>query len=178
MNRKTAAEQAVVTEHGVVHAHETRVDETSDVNATHPSGSAPWVRPTSLDAPPARPGMVQRWIRRTVRGEADPKNLNRVWREGWRPRSPDSLPDEWRVFANFANKNEGMIVVDDLILMEIPESVLAEKRRHIADQTKMQMVGVEHDLTNSQVKGHPIFKDHKTSVSHPSRRRVEVADDE
>lgn len=164
-----------VTDHGVDHGHESRVDETSEYDATHQTAAMPWVRPSSLDAPDPRPGMTQRWVRRSVLGADDPKNLNRSWREGWRPRSPESLPEDWRVFANFADKNEGMIVVDDLILMEIPSDVLEAKRKQQQRETQRQMAGVEHDLERTQMQGHPIFKEHQTSVTHPG---IRVADDE
>ena len=43
--------------------HDSRVDELSEERATHPTAPMPWVRPSSLEAPPPRDGMTQRWIR-------------------------------------------------------------------------------------------------------------------
>jgi hypothetical protein len=172
---KKSPQKPAVTNHGVDHGHESRVDEMSEYDATHPQEAAAWVRPSSLDAPPAQEGMTQRWVRKSLHGADDPKNLNRTWREGWRPRDPDTLTEEWRVYANFANKTEGMIVVDDLILMEIDSGVLARRKAAIEKSTSMQMRSVDHDLESAQIAGHPIVKDHKTSVTHPSMR---VADDE
>ncbi len=169
-----------VTSHGTDHGHESRVDEMSEYDATHQLEAMPYVRPSSLDAPEPLDGMTQRWVRQSIRGAADPKNLNRSWRDGWRPRNPESLTEEWRVYANFADKNEGMIVVDDLILMEIDSRVLAQRKRAIERTTRQQMSSVEHDLESSQIAGHPIFKENKTSVSMPSTRvqPAQVADDE
>lgn len=177
---KKVAPKPAVTTHGVDHGHESRVDETSEYDATHPMTEAQWIRPSSLEAPPARKGKTQRWVRQSIRGAADPKNLNRVWREGWRPRPPETLPEDWRIYANFADKNEGMIVVDDLILMEIDSEVLARRKAAIEAATANQMRSVEHDLESAQVRGHPIVKEHKTSVTHPAQRiqPAGVADDE
>ncbi len=174
------APKPAVTTHGTDHGHESRVDETSEYDATHPESETPWIRPSSLDAPPASEGMTQRWVRQSVRGAADPKNLNRSWREGWRPRAPETLTEEWRIYANFADKENGMIVVDDLILMEIDSGVLARRKRAIEKATSRQMQSVDHDLESAQIAGHPIVKDHKTSVSYPSQRvqPAGVADDE
>jgi hypothetical protein len=126
--------------------------------------------------------MTQRWIRRSVRGVVDVKNLNRAAREGWKPVQPDSLPEEWQIYAAFANKSEGIIVVDDMQLMEIPTRVIDQKRKAIEDATRLQMEGVEHDLERSQVAGHPILRDHKSSVSfrrrslgRPTEERAQVA---
>jgi hypothetical protein len=177
--RKVAPKPAVTT-HGVDHGHESRVDETSEYDATHQQEAAGWLRPSSLDAPPCRDGMTQRWVRKSIHGADDPKNLNRSWREGWRPRSPDSLTEEWRIYASFADKENGMIVVDDLILMEIDSSVLKKRKLAIQRATASQMQSVEHDLESSQIAGHPIVKEHSTSVTHPSVRvqPAKVADDD
>jgi hypothetical protein len=172
---KKSPQKPAVTDHGVDHGHESRVDEMSEYDATHPLEAAPYIRPSSLDAPPAREGMTQRWVRKSLRGADDPKNLNRNWREGWRPRSPDTLDEEWRIYATFADSNEGMIVVDDLILMEIDSRVLAQRKKAIDLATRRQMESVEHDLESTQIAGHPIVKEHKTSVTHPGLR---VADDD
>lgn len=180
VSKKVAPKKTAVTAHGVDHGHESRVDEMSEYDATHQVDETPWLRPSSLDAPPARDGMTQRWVRKSLRGVDDPKNLNRTWREGWRPRSPDSLPEDWRVYATFADSNEGMIVVDDLILMEIDSRVLAKRKKAIEQATASQMYSVEHDLESAAIAGHPIVKEHKTSVTHPGLRvqPAGVADDE
>lgn len=174
------APKPAVTTHGMDHGHESRVDEMSEYDATHPLEAAPYIRPSSLDAPPAREHMTQRWVRKSVRGADDPRNLNRSWREGWRPRDPSTLTEEWRVYANFADKDNGMIVVDDLILMEMSTSVIEKRKRAIEDVTAQQLHSVEHDLESTQIAGHPIVKEHKTSVSHPAMRLrpAQVADND
>jgi hypothetical protein len=178
--KKAAGAKPAVTTHGVDHGHESRVDEMSENNATHQPEAAPWIRPSSLDAPEPRSGMTQRWVRRSLFGVDDPKNLNRSWREGWRPRDPSSLGEEWRIFATFADKNEGMIVVDDLILMEIDSGIIATRKLAIETQTAQQMLSVEHDLESAQIAGHPISSDSRSSVSYPGRavRPLKVADDD
>ena len=169
-----------VTSHGTDHGHESRVDEMSEYDATHQLEATGWIRPSSLDAPPCQEGMTQRWVRKSLFGVDDPKNLNRSWREGWRPRDPSTLTEEWRVYANFADKENGMIVVDDLILMEIDSDVIARRKKAIERATAQQMASVEHDLESSQIAGHPIVKDHQTSVTMPATRiqPQQVADDE
>ena len=182
VSKKTASRTrapAPVTSHGTDHGHDTHVDESSEYDATHLMEPEQWIRPSSLDAPPAREGMTQRWVRHMAKGEADPKNLNRRYREGWRFRSPDTLPEDWQIFAVHANKLDGYIQVDDLVLMEIPTEVLERRRAAIEQITAEQMDAVNHDLENSQIPGHPIHQEHRTSVTHPGRRiQPQVADNE
>lgn len=171
----TRATQAPVTSHATEHGHDSHVDEASAYGATHfVENPQQYIRPSALDAPDPREGMTQRWVRCSVRGEADPRNLNQRMREGWRARHPDTLPEDWSAFAP-ADKTNGQIKVDDLVLMEIPTKVLAQRKAYTDEQTRRQMQGVEHDLERSQMPGHPITKEHKTSVTHPG---IQVAPDE
>jgi hypothetical protein len=73
-----------------------------------------------------------------------------------------------------------MIVVDDLVLMEIPSQVLVKRKKAIAASTAQQMKSVEFDLEKTALAGHPIVSDNKSSVSHPGVRVQPraVADDE
>ena len=43
----------------------------------------PWTPPSSLDAPPPPEGYVHRWIRESVMGYDDNKNLSARLREGF-----------------------------------------------------------------------------------------------
>ena len=71
-------------------------------------------------------------------------------------------------------------MVDDLILMESDSGILAKRKASIEHTTAQLMVSVEHDLESTQIAGHPIFKDHKSTVSYPATRVQpgKVADDE
>lgn len=179
-SEKPAARKAAAT-HVVDRGHEARVDELSEERATHlehPDG--PWVRPSSLDAPPPRQGMTQRWIRHTVRGEADPRNWNNAMREGWTPRPADTVPDEFK-HSIVAGSDKGIIQVDDLILCEMPTARYNQRKAYYSAQSKKMQQAVDDELERSQVRGHPIVREHKSTVSHPAisvGRKVEAADND
>lgn len=168
--------------HDIGRGHGSRVDELPEERATHQAKAKPWERGSALDAPPPREGMVQRWIRRSVRGEDDPMNLNRQYRKGWRPRPADTIPEEWKMFCVKTDSGEGVFAVSDMVLCEIEQEIYEEMKAHIDQQTELQMYSVEVDLENSQVAGGPpITREHKTAVTHPARhvgRRVAVAENE
>lgn len=174
--RKDAAKAA--SSHGVTHGHDSRVDELSEERATrHEQPIPPWMRPSSLDAPPPRPGMVQRWIRHLIRGDADPRNVSMRTREGWRPRPADSVPEDWKATLGLVENDKGVLIVDDLMLCEMPREIYEGRAKHYDEQTRLQAEGVRQELERSQVRGHPIHKTFESSVSHPARK-VRVADDE
>ena len=161
--------------------HDSRVDELSEERATHPETPQPWLRPNSLQAPDSRPGMVQRWIRISLRGAEDPRNINMRLREGWVPRPLDSIPDDFGLLGTKAGVEAGRFIVDDLMLCEMPKTVYAQRKAYYDRLTEQQMDAVETDLEEVQVQGHPITKTHRSSVSHPPRvlgRRVEAAEDD
>ena len=60
-----------------------------------------WSPPSSLDAPPPPEGFVHRWIRESVMGFDDKKNISARLREGFELVRADEYPD-W----------EGQIVTD------------------------------------------------------------------
>jgi len=177
MNHKPSAAKAA-SSHGVSHGHDSRVDELSEERATrHEQPIPPWQRPSSLDAPPPRPGMVQRWVRHLIRGDADPRNVSMRTREGWRPRPADTVPEDWKAALGLAANDKGVLIVDDLMLCEIPADVYKQRKSYYDEQTSLQAQAVQEELNRSQVRGHPIHKSFESSVSHPARR-VRVADDE
>lgn len=160
--------------------HETRVDEASEHHATHPQRPKSWVRPSNLTAPPPRSGMVQRWIRVSVRGADDPRNVAMRSREGWNPRPVDTIPEDFLILAP-ASHDTGRFVVDDLMLCEMPREVYEDRKAYYRSQTEGQMSAVEMDLDKAeQAGGQPIVRTHRSNVDHPARvvgRKVAAADD-
>jgi hypothetical protein len=176
-NSGTGQKKAPSSTHDIDRAHESRVDETSEVHATHlqrPLG--PWERPSNLDAPPARPGMVQRWIRITQGGEDDPRNVSRRRREGWTPRPLSTIPSEYKEMVGRSDSREGVFVVDDLMLCEQPIELAEQRAAYIQAQTERQMLAVTADLDRSQVAGHPITREHRSAVQ--GRKLAPAADED
>ncbi len=176
---KRPSKSANTSTHDVDHGHDNRVDELSEERATHQEAPVmPWQRPSSLDAPPPREGMVQRWIRMTIRGVDDPRNMSRKMREGWNPRPASSIPDTFKHMNSRQAAQDGVFAVDDLVLCEMPESVYSQRASYYAQQTHRQMQAVEHDLEKSQVSGHPIHREHRSAADTSQGRRVAAADDD
>lgn len=163
--------------------HPSRVDELGEERATHQERETPWVRPSSLEAPEPRPGMVQRWIRITVRGEDDPRNINMRTREGWRPRPIETIPADMKDFSSAQDATMGRFVVDDLLLCEMPAERYAQRKAYYRSLNEQQMEAVEYDLEQAQQGQQTrIVRTHNTQVSVPKNvrttgRRVEPASD-
>ncbi len=137
-----------------------------------------WEVPDILDAPPARPGFAQRWVRTTLEGKDDPRNVAKRMNERWRPRRADTVPKGYHAPTIQHGEYAGYIGVEGVVLMERPEKVQNAVRKRNRDMARAQMQGVENDL-------HKIHDPHSgygqptlSNRSKVQRGRPVVADDD
>lgn len=166
--------------------HDTRADEMSEEHAAHLEllAAEDWDRPSALLAPEPRPGMDQRWVRVSVRGAGDPRNVGRKRRDGWKPRPADTISDEWFIgFTDDDGKAKGYLQQDELVLMERPIEISQHRARYFADRADAQMAGVEHDLEDT-IPAHQMHTRRHRSRARTgvnalrSGRQVQAADDD
>src|SRR5690606_17813138 len=125
-----------------------------------------WRPPALLDAPPARPGYVQRWVRVQQRnGQPDAKNWSRARRGGWAPRDPATVPEDIRPPTDAHGTLANCIMVEDMILCEMPERKHRQRQAYCARLNATQMEAIAHDLAKIEVPGHAIRRDHKSVVT-------------
>ena len=161
--------------------HETR-ESLSDARNTPRLETADlaWRQPLNLDAPPPRPGMVQRWVRAELRSEVDNLNWQTKNREGWTPRDPATIPDHESYFGTASHRGASVIRVGGLILMEMPEERLRSKRRYIKELSRRQEQSVSAEVEKVSREGvangmSPIMREEEGTVS-TGRRPVTMAD--
>ncbi len=104
-----------------------------------------WKPPAALDAPPARPDFVQRWIRMSLLGKSDGKNQSMQGQQGWRPRTLASVPGGQRgsypTIKDRRTTNEFMIS-GDLILCEMPQRIFDQMKAHFRSAAKNQVAAI------------------------------------
>ena len=126
------------------------------------SRSKPWRPPSTLDAPPAPEGFVHRWIRESVMGYDDKKNLSARLREGFELVRADEFPD-FEAPTIQDGRHAGVIGVGGLVLARFPEETRAERTSHFRQQTADQMTAVDNDLMREQHPSMPISKPERQS---------------
>lgn len=116
-------------------AHTTRDAEEATRYTVHPEEpEAVWQRPTNLDAPVPRPGMVQRWVRDGTYDPKDVPHFMRKVREGWSPRDPATVPHASRHFTvGKAANDSSCIRVGGMVLMEMPDRVARARNNAVRD---------------------------------------------
>lgn len=126
------AENAHSLHAGLHDMHDAAMHAEGDI---HDADSFPqnWKPPAELEAPPARAGFVQRWIRMSMFGKADANNMADQGRQGWRPRTLESVPDgDRKQFPTMKDpRSSGQFLVNkDLVLCEMPQRLFDQMRAH------------------------------------------------
>lgn len=158
-------------------AHETRAQEVQE--SPHDVWDQPWSLPGKLPPIPARPGMVQRWIRVANGNEADVSNASSKMREGWVPRPSTSLPKGYFAPTLDSGKYAGGIGVAGLVLMEMPASRNDQRNAFFKKKNNLQTESVNQQLAEESrhgIKGFGnILKAERTDMG--TLREVKTQDD-
>lgn len=131
----------------------------------------PWEPPSQLEAPPPRHGMAQRWIRTHVAGQEDVNNVQKAFREGWRPRRAETIPQGFAAASLSEGRYAGIVGIHGMILCEMPASRLEQRRVYYKEASNTQMRSVQADLEAQQ---HPVLgqikQAHQETVTKGRRR--------
>ena len=158
-------------------AHQSRDQEVAEDKTVHELEDEPWVNPASLPFIKPRPGYVQRWVRVAIKGEADPTNTARKWREGWRPRRAETLGN---IPAPVLRSGEfsGCIGVEGMVLCEMPVERNARRNEHFRKQRELLNSSINEDLQRVSEHGSPAFGRIEKTEKTQRVRAVRAAGDE
>ena len=157
-------------------ARNVRAEESREENrAAEARPETAW-KPTSLlDAPEARPGMVQRWVATSIQGKDTPDNVYKRMRAGWNPRPADSVKDKRFPTINHGQW-AGSIGVEGMLLCEMPEETFNDMKDYYLGRSQEQNESIPGELDAlGKSGGLPIFQERKSTASQG--RDVPVMDD-
>lgn len=112
-------------------------------------------------------GMKLRWIRHSVSGRDDTKNMIKKEREGWVPVTNDELPEEYQTSFEVGGhgKTEGIVVNNDVMLAKIPVE-MAQARQDYYEQLSMdQEDGVNRQLMQNSSRSMPILNESRSTTT-------------
>ena len=154
-----------------VRAGESRKEERADEARPRTA----WKPPSLLDAPEARPGMVQRWVATSIQGKDTPDNVYKRMRAGWNPRPADSVKDKRFPTINHGQW-AGSIGVEGMLLCEMPEETFNDMKDYYLGRSQEQNESIPGELDAlGKSGGLPIFQERKSTASQG--RDVPVMDD-
>jgi hypothetical protein len=120
-------------------------------NPVHDEEETTWIRGRSLDAPPPRPGMAQRWICVSSNGKDDVSNAQTKFREGWVPRDANTVSGFYFKKVS-AGEFAGKILVNGMLLCERKKAISERRDRHFngITQARTEAVNAELEKFNRQ----------------------------
>ena len=123
-----------------------------------------WTPPELLPEPDKQAGFAYRWIRVSMLGVADPKNLSSKLREGWEPVRAEEQP-KFSLLVDPDSRFKDNIEIGGLLLCKTPEDFVKQRNDYYAKQTLAQTDAVENNLMRQSDSRMPIFKEGRSEVS-------------
>lgn len=124
-----------------------------------------WRPPETLPEPNKLPGYAYRWIRTSMMGTADPRNVHSKTREGWEPVSVKEQPHMQMFVDTHAGRDKDAIEIGGLILCKMPEEFVEQRRRYYNTQAARQMDTVDNNFMRENDARMPLFRERKSEVS-------------
>lgn len=129
----------------------------------------PWKPAPLLPKPNDREGFDHRYVRVSIRGQADNVNASQAFREGWEPVKLDDYP-ELKVIPDRGNDFPDNVVIGGLLLCKRPSHVGKKIMEHSNREVKEQMEAVDRNYFREQ--------DARMPMLNPERRtRVSFGED-
>lgn len=123
-----------------------------------------WRPPEQLPMPDPRPGWEHRYIRISMVGQSDPRNISMRLREGYEPCKAEEYP-ELMVHEVTEGRFKGGIEVGGLLLCRIPAEFVQQSMEYYANQNKAQMESVDNSFMRNSDPRMPLFKDRRSEVT-------------
>ena len=140
---------------------------------THQKRKVTYTPPSYLDAPkPNDDGIKYRWLRVSMGGEDDARNIAKKKREGYEFVRKEEHPD-FDVPVHESGKYAGVIGTGDLVLAKIDTEMADAKKEYFDKKTITQTEAVDNDLLKEQNPSMPITQRRNSSVSFGKKKNSE-----
>jgi hypothetical protein len=123
-----------------------------------------WTPPELLPEPDKEAGYAYRWIRVSMLGQADPRNLSSKLREGWEPVRIEEQP-KFSLLIDPGSRFKDNIEIGGLLLCKVPEEFVGQRSAYYQNQTQAQTEAVDNNLMRQSDPRMPLFKERKSSHS-------------
>jgi|TARA_B110000305_G_C19348950_1_gene593201 hypothetical protein len=124
-----------------------------------------WQLPSTLDTPDAPEGYKFRWIRQSVRGYEDNKNVIGRIRQGYELVRADEFPD-FDFPTEAEGKHKGIVSVGGLLLAKVPLEIAKQRNDYYKKISQDQQDAVDNDLFKDEHPSMPLHRpERKTKVT-------------
>jgi len=123
-----------------------------------------WMPPELLPEPDKQAGYEYRWIRVSMLGKDDGRNVSTKFREGWEPVKLEEQP-QFQLLTDPNTRFKDGIEIGGLLLCKTPAEFVQQRSAYYAKQTAAQTEAVDNNLMRQSDPRMPIFKERKSSTS-------------
>lgn len=121
-----------------------------------------WERPSALPTPEPRNGLAFRWIRTSILGETDNRNVSMRFREGYTPVQASEFP-ELKVISDRGSQFPDNIEIGGLLLCSIPAEIVEDRNEQMADKARQQMDSVDRNYLRENDPRMPLLRPERES---------------
>jgi hypothetical protein len=127
-----------------------------------------WRPAQLLPTPNPEPGYRFKWIRVSMMGKDDPKNISNSFAEGWEPVKLSMHP-EVKLFSFGESRIPDSIEVGGLLLCKIPEEFMEQRSAHYQNVAEQAMQSVDNDYMKQNDPRMPVFRERQSSSTFGRR---------
>lgn len=122
-------------------------------------------RPAGLLPEPTKmEGYEYRWVRTSINGQPDDRNVIKARQEGWESVAMEEQTD-LQLLATQEGRYKGMIEIGGLLLMKTPKEFVEQRNAYVQQNTDNQMRAVDNNLMRQSDARMPIFNERKSTTS-------------
>ena len=123
-----------------------------------------WMPAELLPEPDKQPGFSYRWIRTSLNGQADPRNLSQKIREGWEPVKVEEQP-KFKLLIDPTSRFKDNIEIGGLLLCKTPTELVQQRNAYFQQQTDAQANAVDNSFMRQSDARMPLFSEKKSTTS-------------
>ena len=123
-----------------------------------------WMPAELLPEPDKQPGFSYRWIRISMNGQADPRNLSQKIREGWEPVKVEEQP-KFKLLIDPTSRFKDNIEIGGLLLCKTPTEFVQQRNAYFQQQTDAQANAVDNNFMRENDARMPLFSERKSTTS-------------
>lgn len=123
-----------------------------------------WMPAELLPEPDKQPGFSYRWIRVSINGQADARNLSQKIREGWEPVKVEEQP-KFKLLIDPNSRFGGSIEIGGLLLCKTPKELVQQRNAYYQQQTDAQANAVDNSFMRQSDARMPLFAERKSTTS-------------
>jgi hypothetical protein len=122
-----------------------------------------WKAPDLLPEPNHREGWKHRWIRVSMVGMADAKNISSSLREGYEFCKAEDYP-EMMMHAVSEGRFKGNIEVGGLVLARVPKEFMDQRNEYYGNMNQAQLESVDNTFLRQSDPRMPLFSEKRSET--------------